>query len=126
MSTLDYAIFTPLVYLGLIYGVLNVAGGIVAGRGHRETGETIQTIGFGAILLAAPYTVVLLVLALIEYPSRMEDLAVIFGITFAFFFVVLCVLLVLGEVKVAGRPRAAYLGMLVAAALAVLIVLAIF
>lgn len=126
MSTLDYALFTPLVYLGLIYAVLTVAGGVVENRGHRETGDTIQTIGFGAILLAAPYTVVLLVLALIEYPTRMGDLGLIMGTTFAFFGVVLCVLLVLAELKVGGRPLAAYLGMLVAAALVVMIVLSIF
>ena len=65
MNSLDFALYYPLIALALIYTALTVAGRIVEGRGRRDTGETLQTLGFGAILLAAPYTVLLLVISLI-------------------------------------------------------------
>lgn len=126
MNSLDFGLYYPLIALGLIYTVLTVAGRILEGRGRRETGESIQTFGFGAILLAAPYTVLLLVISLINYPVRLSDMALIFGIVFVFFGLVLGLLLLLGEVRVGGRPIGTYLGTLAAAALAVLIVLSIF
>jgi len=125
VNSLDFALYYPLIALALIYTALTVAGRIVEGRGRRDTGETLQTLGFGAILLAAPYTVLLLVISLINYPVRLSDMALIFGIVFVFFGLVLGLLLLLGEVRVGGRPLGTYLGTLAAAALAVLIVLSI-
>ena len=125
MTNLDFALFYPLVALGLIYTVLTVAGRIVEGRGRPDTGESLQTLGFGAILLAVPYTVLLLVISLINYPVRLSDMAIIFGIVFAFFGLLLGLMLLLSEVHVGGRPLGTYLGTLVGAALLLLIVLAI-
>lgn len=125
MNSLDFGLYYPLIALALIYTVLTVAGRIIEGRGNRSTGETVQALGFGAMLLAAPYTLLLLVISLINYPVRLSDMAIVFAIVFVFFALVLGLLLVLGEVRVAGRPLGAYLGTLVVAALGVLIVLAI-
>ncbi len=125
MSSLDFALYYPLIALALIYTALSVAGRTLEGRGRRETGEILQTFGFGAILLAAPYTVVLMVLSLISYPIRLSDMAIIFGIVFVFFGLGLGLLLLLAEVRVGGRPIGAYLGALAGAALAVLIVLSV-
>ncbi len=83
-----------------------------------------MTFGFGAILLAAPYTGVLAVLSLISYPIRLSDMAIIFAIIFVFFGLVLGLLL-LAEVRVGGRPLGAYLATLAGAALAVLVVLSV-
>ncbi|MDQ3433975.1 MAG: hypothetical protein M3481_04700 [Actinomycetota bacterium] len=126
MSSFDFALYYPLIALGLIYTVLSVAGRIVEGRGRPDVGETLQTLGFGAILLAAPYTVVLLVMSLISYPIRLSDMAIIFAIIFVFFGVLLGLLLVLAEVRVGGRPVGAYVGTLAGAAFAVFIALSIF
>ena len=125
MTNLEFSLFYPLIVLGLVYTVLTVAGRIVEGRGRRGTGESLQTLGFGAILLAAPYTLVLLVISLINYPTRLSDMALIFGIVFVFFGLLLGLLLLLAEVRVGGRPLGAYVGTLVGAALFVLIVLSI-
>ena len=125
MNSLEFSLYYPLIVLGLVYTVLTVAGRIVEGRGRRDTGESLQTLGFGAIVLAAPYTLLLLVISLINYPVRLTDMALIFGITFVFFGLLLGLLLLLAEVHVGGRPLGAYLGTLVAAALFVLIVFSV-
>ncbi len=126
MSSLDFGLYYPLIALALIYTVLTLAGRIVEGRGRRDTGETLQTFGFGAILLAAPYTGVLAVMSLISYPVRLSDMAIVFATIFVFFGLVLGVLLLLTEVRVGGRPIGTYLGTLAGAALTVLIVLSVF
>jgi len=126
VNSLAFALYYPLIVLGLIFIVLTVAGRIVEGRGRRDTGESLQTLGFGAILLAAPYTALLLVISLINYPVRLSDMAIIFAIVFVFFGVVLGLLLLLAEVRVGGRPIGAYVGTLAGAALAILVVLSIF
>ena len=125
MSSLEFALYYPLIALALIYTVLTVAGRIVEGRGRRDAGENLQTLGFGAMVLAAPYTVVLLVMSLVSYPSRLTDMAIVFGIILAFFAVLLGLLLLLTEIRVGGRPIGSYLGALAGAALAVVVVLAI-
>ncbi len=125
MSSFDFALYYPVIALGLIYTVLTVAGRIVEGRGHGDIGESLQALGFGAILLAAPYTVVLLVMSLISYPIRLSDMAIIFAIIFVFFALVLGLLLLLTEVRVGRRPVGAYAGALAGAALAILVVLSI-
>jgi len=125
VNSLEFTLYYPLIALGLIYTVLTVGGRIAEGRGRPDTGESLQTLGFGAIVLAAPYTVLLLVMSLISYPIRLSDMAIIFAIVFVFFGVVLGLLLLLAEVRVGGRPLGAYLGTLAGAALAVLVVLSI-
>ncbi len=125
MNSLDFGLYYPLIALALIYTALTVAGRIAAGRGRRDAGESLQTFGFGAILLAAPYTALLLVISLLNYPIRLSDMALIFGIVFAFFALVLGLLLLFTEVRVGGRPVGTYVGAVAGAVLAVLVVLSL-
>jgi hypothetical protein len=110
--------------LGLAYLVLTVAGNALERR-RPEVGSNLKTLGFGALLLAAAWTVVLLVMSLVDYPVRMSDLATIFLTTFIFFGLLLAVLFLLSEVRVGGRPVGTYVGVLLAVVMVVFIVLAV-
>jgi hypothetical protein len=122
MSNLSFSLYYPLLLLGLAYAVLTVAGNVLARR-RPEAGSNLQTLGFGALLAAAAWTVVLLVMSLIDYPVRLSDLATIFATTFVFFGVLLAALFVLTEVRVGGRAVGTYVGVVLAALVGVFIVL---
>lgn len=125
MTNLSMSLYYPLVLLAAAWGVLQVAGGLVAKRGRAEAGANLETLGFGALLAAAAWGVVLTIMAIVRYPSRTSDLALILVTVGVFFALLLGVLFVLGEVRVGGRSLGTYVGGLVAAASLVLIVLAI-
>ena len=122
MSSLSFSLYYPLILFVLAYAVLTVAGRILAPR-RQEMASNLQTLGFAALLVAAAYTVVLLVMSLIDYPVRLSDLAVIFATIFVFFGVVLGSLFVLTEVRVGGRAVGTYVGTVLAVLLVVFVVL---
>jgi hypothetical protein len=124
-SNLSFSLYYPLLVLGAAFAVLTVAGRVVEGRRGREAAANLQTLGFGAMLVAGAWTVALLVMSLIRYPVRMSDLGVIFATIFIFFAILLGLLFLLTEVRVGGRPIGAYLGAVLALVLGVFIVLAI-
>ena len=124
-SNLSFSLYYPLLLLGAAFVVLTVAGRVVEGRRGREAAANLQTLGFGALLLAAAWTAALLVMSLIRYPVRMSDLGVIFATIFIFFGVLLGLLFVLTEIRVGGRPVGTYVGAVLALVLGAVIVLAI-
>ena len=124
-SNLSFSLFYPLILLVLAWGALEVAARILNGRGRAELADNLQTLGFGAILLAAAYGAVMAVVATVQYPTRISDMALILLIVFVFFGALVGILLLLTEVEVAGRKVGVYVGSALLALMAVGIVLAI-
>ena len=88
---LDTVLWQPVVFAALIYAALYVAGNVLDGRGDSR-GETVHDIGFGLILLTGAYSVVLLLMALIQRPSLVGDMLLIIAILVAFFALLVVVL----------------------------------
>ncbi len=122
---LSFALYVPLILMLAFWGGLSVAGNVVDGRGNDQGGDSLRDFGFGALLLAGAWCAVLAVIALIQFPTTTSDGLITIAIAFAFFALLAGVLLLLSEIRVAGRPIGAYLLALVGLALVVLIVLAI-
>ncbi len=122
---LSFALYLPLIVMIAAWGGLNVAGNVMDGRGNDQGGDSLRDFGFGALLLAGSWCVVLAVVALIQFPTTTSDGLIIIAIAFVFFALLAGVLLVLSEVRVAGRPLGTYVLGLVGIALVAAIILAI-
>lgn len=111
--------------LALVWAGFSVAGNVVEGRGNEAGADTMRDLGFGAMLLAGLWVVVLALLAAVQYPVRASDGLTIIAVFFVFFGLLGGALLVLTEVRVGGRSLGAYLLGLLGIALVVLIALSI-
>jgi cell division protein FtsW (lipid II flippase) len=101
-SNLPSAMYTPLVLLLAVYAALSLLAG--RARSKEDTGRTerFETYAFVVLLVAALYTIVLVISAIFAYPSRSTDMVTILLVICAFFAALLFVLFVLAEVL----PRA--------------------
>lgn len=124
-GSLSFALYLPVMLLALVWAGLSVAGNVVAGRGNDAGAATMRDLGFGAILLAGLWVVVLAVLAVVQYPVRTSDGLLIIAVAFGFFGLLGTVLLALTEIRLGGRTLGAYALGLLAIALAVVIVLTV-
>ena len=108
LSNLPMALYTPLVVVLAAYFVLTLLAG--RARSKEDTGgtERFETWAFIVLLLAALYTIVLVISAVVSYPSRSTDLVTILVVVCGFFAVLLFVFFVLAEVlpRALGRGRA--------------------
>jgi cytochrome bd-type quinol oxidase subunit 2 len=91
-------LYTPVVVIAAVYAGLAIAAGVVAGRGDGERSERYRDLAFGTVLLAAAYTVVLLVLAATDAPNRFTDMIKIFLVVIAFFALLLFLLFLISQV----------------------------
>jgi len=124
-GSLSFALYLPVMVLALTWAGLNVTGNVVEGRGNVAGAATMRDLGFGAMLLAGLWVVVLVVLVAVQYPIRSSDGLIILAVAFVFFAALVGVLLVLTELRVGGRAIGAYVLGLLGIALVVLIALAI-
>ena len=106
-SNLPMAMYTPLVVVLAAYAVLSLLAG--RARSKEDTGgtERFETYAFVVLLVAALYTIVLVISAVFAYPSRSTDLVTILLVVCGFFAVLLFVFFVLAEVLpgAIGRGR---------------------
>jgi hypothetical protein len=98
-------LYTPLLLIGILYAGLSIAAGVVARRGDHARGERMRDLGFGTALIAAAYTVILLILAAIDAPSRFTDAITIIVVVLAFFGLLLFVLFAMSEAVARIRGR---------------------
>jgi len=124
-GSLSFALYLPIMVLALVWAGFSVTGNVVEGRGNEAGADTMRDLGFGAMLLAGLWVLVLAVLVAVQYPIRSSDGLIILAVAFVFFALLGGVLLALTEVRLGGRAIGAYLLGLLAIALVVVIVLAI-
>jgi hypothetical protein len=106
-SNLPMAMYTPLVVVLAAYVVLSLFAG--RARSKEDTGATerFETWAFLVLLVAALYTVVLVISAVFAYPSRSTDMVTILLVVCGFFALLLFVFFVLAELlpRAIGRGR---------------------
>ena len=125
-SSLPMALFVPVLVLGLAWGVLTVSARVAGGRdGGAALASNLADIGFVALLAATGWSAVMLVAALVGYPTRIFTLAVILLIVFVFFGALVSALMVLFQTHLRGRPLGVWLAIVAVVGLLVFIAVSI-
>ena len=96
-ENLPSAMYMPLVALLAAYAVIALLAGRARGREDAEGAERYATIGFAVVLVAALYTIVLVISAVFSYPTRSTDMVTIVVVISAFFALLLFVFFLLAE-----------------------------
>jgi Kef-type K+ transport system membrane component KefB len=96
-SNLPMAMYTPLVVVLAAYVVLSLFAG--RARSKEDTGATerFETWAFLVLLVAALYTVVLVISAVFAYPSRSTDMVPILLVILGFFALLLFAFFLIAE-----------------------------
>ena len=98
-------LFLPLVFAGLLYVVLLVAGNVLGRRGSQYA-PPARNLAFLCILAAAVYAVVLAIVVFVSKFAVVEDFIYVTLVIVAFFVVLVLVLLLVEMlVGVIGRRR---------------------
>jgi hypothetical protein len=103
-ENLPSSMYTPLVVLLAGYVVLALLAGRARGREELDRTDRYETIAFAVVLLAALYTIVLVISAAFAYPNRSTDMLTIIVVICAFFALLLFVFFLLAE-WIPGRLR---------------------
>jgi TRAP-type C4-dicarboxylate transport system permease large subunit len=96
-ENLPPSLYTPLVVLLAIYALLALLAARARGREDRDRTDRFETIAFGVLLVAALYTIVLVISAVFSYPSRSTDMVTIILVICGFFALLLFAFFVLAE-----------------------------
>lgn len=100
----SFSLYAPLIVLGLAYAVASIAAAAAGNRSGPAARERVQDIAFGIALLAAAYTVVLLIVSVVSLPDLVIDLIRIVVVVGLFFLVLIGVLFAIIELLF-GRAR---------------------
>ena len=84
-GSLSFALYLPIMVLALVWAGFSVTGNVVEGRGNEAGADTMRDLGFGAMLLAGLWVLVLAVLVAVQYPIRSSDGLIILAVAFVFF-----------------------------------------
>ncbi|MBN1528435.1 MAG: hypothetical protein JW895_05210 [Thermoleophilaceae bacterium] len=95
---MSMGVYFPVLILGALYAALTMYAGFVGNRGNRDRSERSRDLAFGSALLAAAYTVILVVLVAIDTPNRFTDAVTIILVICAFFGILLVVLYLISQV----------------------------
>jgi hypothetical protein len=96
-ENLPSGMYTPLVVLLVAYVALILLATRARGREDTARGDRFDTIAFAVLLVAALYTIVLVISAVFAYPSRSTDMVTIVLVISAFFALLLFVFFLLAE-----------------------------
>ena len=107
----SFVLYAPLILIGLVYAVLFVTAQVLGSRGATERRERLLDVAFGAALLAAVYTLILLIVSAVTLPNLLVDLVRIVLVVVAFFGLLLSLLFAVFELIFGrGAKRAAVPG----------------
>jgi len=106
-SNLPSGMYTPLVVLLAAYAVLSLLANRARSKEDSGGTERFATYAFLVLLVAALYTIVLVISAIFAYPSRSTDMVTIVLVICGFFALLLFAFFVLAEVlpRALGRGR---------------------
>ena len=96
-ENLPSSMYTPLVVLLAAYVVLILIAGRARGNEDKGRTERFDTYAFAVLLVAALYTIVLVISAAFSYPSRSTDMVTILLVICGFFALLLFVFFVIVE-----------------------------
>jgi hypothetical protein len=106
-ENLPSALYTPLAVLLAAYAVLSLMTGRARANEDTAGADRWATWAFGVLLVAAVYTIVLVITAVFQYPSRSTDMVTIVLVICAFFALLLFVFFLIAELlpRAVGRGR---------------------
>jgi hypothetical protein len=96
-ENLPSSMYTPLVVLLAVYPALILLAGRARSKEDAGGNERFQTYAFVVLLVAALYTIVLVISAVFAYPSRSTDMVTILLVVCVFFAALLFVFFLLAE-----------------------------
>jgi bacteriorhodopsin len=96
-ENLPSSMYTPLVVLLLAYAALGLVAGRARSRGDTGRAERFDTFAFAVLLVAALYTIVLVISAVFAYPTRSTDMVTILLVILGFFALLLFAFFLLAE-----------------------------
>ena len=96
-TNLPSGLYTPLVVVLAIYVVLVLIAGRARGKEDTAQAERFDTFAFAVLLVAALYTIVLVISAAFSYPSRSTDMVTILVVICGFFALLLFAFFVIVE-----------------------------
>jgi hypothetical protein len=105
-ANLPSAMFTPLVVVLVGYAVLSIMAGRARAKEDRASAERYSTIGFALVLVSAAYVLVLLISAVVSYPSRVYDMLIILVVVGLFFALLLFLFFAIAEILPRALRRA--------------------
>ena len=89
--------YTPLVVLLAVYVALALLAGRARGKEDTDRTDRFETYAFAVLLVAALYTIVLVISAVFSYPSRSTDMVTIVLVICGFFALLLFVFFLIAE-----------------------------
>ena len=96
-ENLPSSMYTPLVVLLVAYVALSLLAARARAHEHKDRSERFDTFAFAVLLVAALYTIVLVISAVFAYPSRSTDMVTIVLVICAFFAALLFVFFLIAE-----------------------------
>jgi cell division protein FtsW (lipid II flippase) len=99
---LPSAMYTPVVVLLVAYALLSILAGRARSSEDRPRADRFSNWAFLVVLVTAAYAVVLLLSAVVSYPSRSWDMLLIIVVIAVFFVLLLFVFFLIAELV----PRA--------------------
>ena len=103
-ENLPSSMYTPLVVLLAVYVALTLLAGRARSAENTDRTDRFETYAFAVLLIAALYTIVLVISAIFAYPSRSTDMVTIILVITAFFLLLLFVFFLIAE-WIPGRLR---------------------
>ena len=98
IAQLPAAMYTPHVLLLIDYSVLSVLANRARSNDDRAGAERFSNWAFLLVLVFAAYAVVILIAAVVGYPSRFYDMVLIILVISVFFALLLFVFFVIAEI----------------------------
>jgi len=97
-ENLPSSLYTPLVVVLVAYAVLSLLTGRARAQEDTDRADRWATWAFGVLMVAALYTIVLVIAAVFNYPSRSTDMVTIVLVVCGFFGLLLFVFFLIAEV----------------------------
>ena len=95
---LPSAMYTPVVVLIVAYAVLSILAGRARSHEDRPRAERFSNWAFLVVLVSAAYALVVLISAVVGYPSRFYDMVLIILVIVGFFALLLFAFFVIAEI----------------------------
>jgi cell division protein FtsW (lipid II flippase) len=96
-ENLPSSMYTPLVVLLVVYAALGIIVNRARANEDTERGDRFATYQFAVLLVAALYTIVLVISAVFAYPSRSTDMVTIILVIGVFFALLLFAFFLIAE-----------------------------
>jgi hypothetical protein len=104
-ENLPSGLYTPLVVLLVAYAALTLLAGRARGNEDMDGADRWAMYAFVVLIVAALYTIVLVIAAVFNYPSRSTDMVTVVIVICGFFALLLFAFFLIAEVLPAALRR---------------------